>query len=382
MPGKITMGTTFSVAERLKFCLLAEGITITEAAAVAIKDANGDRAMTPADYASTSGVILQLEDDVWVNAPIGEYNPNFVTTSTFKLDRPGDHFVVYGNGMESIAKLWLPPRYHGMLSPTGELLNNYVFTHGDRVRLSPITGCAMRCKFCNIPYEDRYATKSIDTMLVAVRAALHDPLQPARHLLISGGTPSRRDVNYLREAYRRVLSEFTNISIDIMMAPVEGLLDLHELDELGLNELSINIEIFNRAIGAELMRQKYRHGMDHYLKFLEQAADVLGPGRVRSMLMVGLEPMADTLDGVRATVERGCIPVLSPFRPDPATPLRSLAPPSADQLEETYLRAREITSAAGTSLGPSCPPCSHNTLTFIESASQSATYPHTLPTMI
>ena len=146
-PRKITMGTTCSVPERLKFCLLAEGITITEAAAVAIREANGDRAMTPADYASTSGVILQLEDDVWVNAPILEYNPNFVTTSTFKLDRSTDNFVVHGNGIESRARFWLPPLYHGELSPNGEPLNNYVFTHGDRVRLAPITGCAMRCKF-------------------------------------------------------------------------------------------------------------------------------------------------------------------------------------------------------------------------------------------
>ena len=182
--------------------------------------------------------------------------------------------------------------------------------------------------------------------------------------------------------YRCVLAEFPGISTDIMMVPVEGLFDLHEIDELGVNELSINIEIFSRAIGADLMRQKYRQGMEHYLKFLERAAGVLGPGRVRSMLMVGLEPMADTLDGVRAIVERGCIPVLSPFRPDPATPLRALAPPSADQLEETYLRAVEITSAAGCSLGPACPPCSHNTLTFVGSASQPARYLYAQPTMI
>ncbi|MGH3788199.1 MAG: radical SAM protein [Pseudonocardiaceae bacterium] len=376
------MGTTLSVPERLKFCLLAAGITITDAATAVIREANGDRAMTPADYASTSGVILQLDGDVWVNAPIAEYNSNFVSTSPFRLDRSSDSFVVYGNGMESRARFWLPPLYHGQLGANGKPLNNYVFTHADRVRLSPITGCTMTCEFCNIPYEDRYSTKSVDAMLVAVHSALQDSLQPARHLLVSGGTPSRRDVNYLREVYRRVLAEFPEISIDIMMVPVEGLFDLHELDELGLNELSINIEIFNRAIGASLMRQKHRQGMEYYLNFLAQAAEVLGPGRVRSMLMVGLEPMVDTLDGVRAIVERGCVPVLSPFRPDPATPLRATEPPSADQLEQTYLRAREIASAAGISVGPACPPCSHNTLTFVGSASQPAVYLHPQPTMV
>lgn len=376
------MAGGLSVPERLKFRLLAEGITITEAAAAALREANGDRQLTPADYASTTGLILQLEDDVWVNAPIHQHNPNFVTVSSFKLDRSGEGFVVHGGGMSSAARFWPPPLYHGGIGGNGKPWNNYVFTHGDRARLAPIQGCTMTCTFCNIPYEDRYATKPVDAILAAAHTALDDPLQPAHHLLISGGTPSRRDVDYLREVYRRVLEEFPGVGVDIMMVPVDRLFDLPELDRLGLNEISINIEIFGEGISADLMRQKHRQGLDYYLDFLGNAAGVLGPGRVRSMLMVGLEPMADTLDGIRAIVERGCVPVLSPFRPDPATPLRDAAPPSAELLEETYLRALDITSAADVRLGPSCPPCSHNTLTFTSSHHDPAVYPHPLPAMI
>lgn len=377
------MATAFDDAHRLKFGLFAHGLVILETAGRALRELNGVRPLTPADYASTSGVILRLDHDVWVNVPIADYNANFVGSSPFVLDYDSGGFFVQGRGLASRATFWLPPEYHGGSGTNGRPYNNYVYTHGDRARLAPIKGCAMRCTFCNIPYEDRYSKKPIDAMLEAVRTSLCDPIQPAYHLLISGGTPSRRDVGYLRDVYSTVLQEFPELEVDIMMVPIEGLFDLHELDRLGLNQISINLEIYNRAIAKDVMRQKYRQGLDFYLTFMGRAAEILGPGRVRSMLMVGLEPIEDTLAGIAAIVERGCVPVLSPFRPDPATPLSSLAPPTEVELEEFYLRAAEITAASGTVLGPQCPPCTHNTLNFAGTSDSSPPpYPYPLPQMV
>jgi hypothetical protein len=224
----------------------------------------------------------------------------------------------------------------------------------------------MACKFCNIPYEDPYLTKPLDLLIGAARRALEDPLQPARHLLVSGGTPRDGDVPYLRDVYRRVLTEFPDIDVDIMMVPVDGLFDLEELRDLGVHELSINIEVFDQNEARHLMPHKYRQGLDYYLGFIERAAAVLGPGRVRSMLMVGLEDAASALDGVQAIVDAGGVPVLSPFRPDPATPLRDRRPLAADATEQVFLDARTIARAAGGDLGPDCAPCTHNTLALVD----------------
>ena len=146
-----------------------------------------------------------------------------------------------------------------------------------------------------------------------------------------------------------------------------------------MNEISINIEVFSEAHAKEVMRHKYNQGLDFYLEFIEQAAEALGPARVRSMLMVGLEPMEMTLAGVAAIAERGGVPVLSPFRPDPATPLRDWKPSNAADLEETYLRAVDIAASRGTELGPDCPPCTHNTLSFVNPGS-SYRYPRPVMT--
>jgi len=363
-------------AEQLKFLLLETGVGISDVAQAYIDERNDGRQMTPADYASTSGVILELEDQVWVNAPIAQFNSNFVTAPPFVLDLDGSALVVRGRGLESAARFWLPPAYHGTLNEMGEPLNSYAFTHSDRVRISPIEGCSMVCKFCNLPYEFRYRTKRVEGLVDSVRTALEDPIQPAHHVLISGGTPHSKDVGYTRDVYESVIKGFPGLPVDIMMVPRDDLLDPHWVQEIGVNELSVNIEIFNEEIAAKTMRSKAAQGLDTYLDYLQRASEVLGAHRVRSMLMVGLEPMEDTLAGVRAIAERGAVPVLSPFRPDAATPMRDVLPPGAEQMQETYLRAREITTELGVPLGPGCIPCSHNTLTLAETGDAGVYHAH------
>ena len=375
------MATTLSMAQRLKFQLLAEGIEISRPARQAMRDATSQGDLTPADYASTTGLILELDDDVWVNAPINDYNPNFVSGSRFVLDHGADGFFVHGAGLASAARFWPPPRYHGQSERFGPL-NNFVVTHGDRARLSPVRGCAMTCTFCNIPYDDPidvYGTKPVDALLEAARIAVRDERQPAHHMLISGGTPKRPDFGFMQELYQRVLVEFPDNKVDIMMVPLPGLFDLPLLDKLGLNEISINIEVFSETVAKQVMRNKYNQGLGFYLDFIEQAAEELGPGRVRSMLMVGLEPMEATLDGVAAIAERGGVPVLSPFRPDPATPLKDRKPSGAAELEQTYLRAVDVAASHDIMLGPDCPPCTHNTLSFVTPGSA---YRYQRPVMV
>jgi len=369
-------------SERLKFILLADGAAVTPAAERRLDEIVGGGHWSPDDYASTRGLILRLDDDVWVNVPVERYNPNFVPGTTMTIDLGPDGFFVHGRGLESRADYWPPAQRHFDKASTGRPIWNYVVTHGDRSRLSPTIGCAMVCDFCNIPFDDTYAgVKPLAPMLESLATALADERQPGHHILISGGTPGPAHIGGLHEVYEAVLSTFTDVDVDIMMVPLPGLFDLPHLDTLGVNELSINLEVYDEAVAAKVMRHKHRQGRDYYLDFLESAAETLGGHRVRSMLMVGIEPIESTLAGVRAIVERGCVPVLSPFKPDAVTPLAGSRPPSADDTLAVYLRARELVAKLGGELGPSCPPCTHNTLTFARRADGVAIYDHELPVL-
>ncbi len=350
--------------ERLKLALFTQGIDITGEARAALAERWGREDLTTGDYATTNGVILRFgggDEEIWVNAPIGDFNPNFVTAP--------DHYLAFEDGGFSVvsplgtfaAEPVPVPAYQGMLNPWDEPYTRYVNTHADRVRLSPIEGCAYTCTFCDVPYASRYRLSSIDRMMEALAKAVDDPVMPPRHVLISGGTPKPQDYGYLNEVYAAVCSTVPDKPVDVMMLPAPGLLDLGALRKMGVHGLSINLEVFDDAVARKVAPRKHGLTKDLYLDFIEEAVEVFGTGRVRSLLLVGLEDVEATLDGVEALAARGCDPVLSPFRPDPATPLRDRQPLGADALADIVEWARErIEPYNNVVLGPRCRACGHN----------------------
>jgi radical SAM superfamily enzyme YgiQ (UPF0313 family) len=351
--------------QRLKLALFTEGMIVTPEARRQISGTGEHgRPLTLADYASTSGISMELEGRIWVNAPIADFNPNFVQTPPHRLEFEDGEFWVSSGDMRAHAKPVPVPSYHDQMNAWGEPYTSFAITHTDRVRISPIEGCAIACQFCDLPYRYRYRKKTVEALVDSVDRAARDPLLPARHVLISGGTPKEGDFEYLNEVYASVAATFPGMAVDVMMVPMPGLLDPEDLKAAGIQGLSINLEMFGEESSRKIMPPKAKLGKKYWLDFIGRAAEVFGPGKVRSLILVGLEPLEDTLKGVEALAERGCDPVLSPFRPDPHTPLRSMKPPTIELLIETYERSLEIVEKYGVKLGPRCIPCHHNTLTF------------------
>jgi len=361
--------------EKLKIGLMTHGMVVTSSAREAMAgDTNAP--LTLADYASTSGISMELEQGIWVNAPFKDHNPNFVNDNVdYELSFTNGLFFVTFEDREIKARPIPVPAYHTGKASNGEPYRNLAITHTDRVRISPIEGCAIVCKFCDLPYEFRYRTKDVNDLVESVKVALEDQIQPARHVLISGGTPRPEDYDYQNEVYRAVASAFPGVDVDVMMVPMPGLLDAQKLKEVGINGLSINLELYNEERARKIMPGKYKASRKLYFDFIEQAVPFFGEGKVRSLLMVGIESLEDTLKGVEALAQRGCDPVLSPFRPDPSTPMRTELPPSEDFLKEVYFRSREIVERyPGVKLGPRCIPCQHNTLTFPDNSGKYFSY--------
>jgi organic radical activating enzyme len=356
--------------QHTKFELLGHGVHIPAETLSFITARLGPRPLTLADYASTSGVTLQLGDHVWINAPTREHNPNMVFDPLHDLLADTDQLILRHRktGLELPVRFAPVPAYQGQKNEEGRPYTDYVNTHGDRARISPIQGCAMRCKFCDIPYEYKgnYQALAIDRLIESAARAFDDPVQPASHLLISGGTPGPRDYAYLKHMYRSVITAFKEKQIDIMMVPVPDIIDLDDLADAGVRELSLNLELWDRDVAARVIPEKARYSRESQLDFVAKAVDRLGKGRVRSILIVGLESIESTLEGVEALAGIGCVPVLSPFRPDPITELSAVPPPSVDVMVRAFEEASNISEKYGLSLGPHCIPCTHNTLTLAD----------------
>ena len=71
--------------ERAKIELMTYGMNVSETARKTI-GGNEKRPLTLADYASTSGISMVLGENIWVNAPIKDHNPNFVGETPYTLD--------------------------------------------------------------------------------------------------------------------------------------------------------------------------------------------------------------------------------------------------------------------------------------------------------
>lgn len=341
----------------VKARLLAQGIRLGPEAEAALTH-GGRRPVSMRDYATTSGVVLRLRGDVWVNAPLFE---PFCIASPVRLDYDGGRFLLRAPEGDFPAEVApIPDLYFGRTG-AGVPYREYGYVHTDRVRVSPIAGCAYRCAFCDLPFTHDYRPKRIEDLVEVARAARHDSVLPARHALVSGGTPVKGDEEYLDRAVVAVASG-AGMPVDVMMVPRPGRDWMERYRDAGVDGVFFNLEVAGDAAVRRLTPQKARLASPHFWGALRDAREIFGEGKVRSLLLVGLEPLEDTLHGVRRLAEAGCVPVLSPFRPSPDTPLCGHPPPSMETLVEAHERAMDLCRDHGLELGPSCAPCRHNTL--------------------
>lgn len=364
--------------QQLKLRLMARGMRVDASA----REAWHERfpgPMTLAEYATTSGIAIELPGELYVNAPPSD-------ASDVPLFGHGREGFFVRDRERTVAVRALPvPAYHAstvtdQVTGAATRMTSFGVTHTDRVRVSPIEGCAWRCKFCDLPYEFKYRKRDARNLLDVILAAREDPQLPARHVLISGGTPrapiaarpgraAQDDEAWIDGVFELLASE-SPLPVDVMMPPRRDLRHPAWLQSVGIAGVSINLEVSDPERARRLAPAKAAVGREHTLDYIEAAVEAFGVGLVQSLVVFGsaIEPLESTLRGVRDLVERGCIPVLSAFRPDAATPLGGAPPASYEEMVEAYLRTREICAEYDDLVlpGPRCVACHHNTVSLPE----------------
>lgn len=360
MPAELVSPSSTTQLAKLKVSLLTEGVRLTPEVEHRLSD-GGRLPLTLHEYATTGGVTLVIGEDVYVNAPFDE-KWSASAPSALGLGQDGA-IVVHYDGQEYPAKVLPLPGYLDAHDQEGRRAIDVAMSHADRVRLSPLDGCAFSCKFCDLA-ATRYQKATPDRLVNALQIALKDDALPARHVLISGGTPGPKDAGYLLKVAKHVTAA-TRLPVDIMMAPLEDAGFVDELVDGGIHGFALNMEIFDPTYARDIVPQKARLGHAKFADAIERAVDRTGGrGRVRSLLVAGLEPAEATLRGVEFLARLGCDPVLSPFRPTRGTPLADARAPTRVEMEKLLGNATTICKDYGVMLGPRCIPCQHNTLSL------------------
>lgn len=347
--------------DSIKISAVTEGINVTDAAMEVLIGL--DPVLTIHEYPTTGGLTLELPHQVYVNATFDEpYND----VSTLRLDSTRDGWLVlqHPEGEVVVERLLTLPGYLDAVDNAGRRVTDVVMSHADRARLSPIAGCAYDCGYCDLP-SMAYELRPTEQLLSALAVAQADHRLPVRHVLISGGSPRKRHYDEF-EAMCRAVVEAASMPVDLMMSPMVGNLEfLDRMVAAGLQDLSINIEVFAPVPALEALRMKYKVTRSAFEQFIARAVELVGAGpRVRSLIIPGLESVEETLAGVEWLASLGCTPVLSPFRPGRGTPMEGQAPADPATMRVILYESRAIVADHGLGLGPDCIPCQHNTLTL------------------
>lgn len=340
----------------LKANLFEQEIKISDGAKK-ILDAESDIWLMD-DYITCSGVTLQFDDQY---ATVGVDN-----NSKYELVAIDGRLAITDDTNDLIeVSVITPPDYmRDEMIIDGEKITVYVNTYTDRVRLQLMSGCANKCKFCNAT-EFKYKLNSIEGLEEALKVALSQ--SEVRHILLSSGSVNTEDLEKITEMYSYFGKKYSYLDLDLMMTP-RGFTSytdssqykdyLTYLKGIGISGLSINMELNSVEYLNKFCPEKALIGQENYLNFIELAVKIFGKDKVRSLLIVGLEPLEETLKGVEKLAKIGCNPVLSPLFPYG----EANNEPNAELFITAKKQSQEICEKYDIEMGPLCKPCSHNVL--------------------
>lgn len=340
----------------LKANLFEKGIKISDGAKK-ILDTESDIWLMD-DYITCSGVTLQFDDQY---ATVGVDN-----NSKYELVAVDGGLAITDdtNDLVEVSVITPPDYMRDEMIIDGEKITVYVNTYTDRVRLQLMSGCANKCKFCNAT-EFKYKLNSIEGLEEALKVALSQ--SEVRHILLSSGSVNTEDLDKITEMYSYFGKKYSNLDLDLMMTP-RGFTSytdssqykdyLTYLKGIGISGLSINMELNSVEYLNKFCPEKALIGQENYLNFIELAVKIFGKDKVRSLLIVGLEPLEETLKGVEKLAKIGCNPVLSPLFPYG----EANNEPNAELFITAKKQSQEICEKYDIEMGPLCKPCSHNVL--------------------
>jgi len=173
-----------------------------------------------------------------------------------------------------------------------------------------------------------------DTVFAALK------VDPEYHVCLGGGTrtPLHRNTEYFIACIRLIRRNAPDVPIWVEMTP-PGPPDLRALIAEGATSFGFNLEVWDERIRQTVAR-KAGTSRQGFLDSFELVADALGPNRVGSCLIVGLEPEGSTILGAAELCRRGVQPCLLPFKPWNGSKLSGTRPCEPDCL----LRASEATA--------------------------------------
>lgn len=345
----------------LKISILNQGVRISS---------NADKAMLETGIIREGvfqSVDLYFPSGLVVNAP---YRTDFSELSPYCIEYLDSSYILTYNG-KFLTKITFDviDDYSKRIATDGTVYRHVAFLATDRLRIHHQFRCKFKvqgrgCRFCNIKLKE--GTFSISDTLEIINFYLQHV--KFNHFLIGGGSGEEmQEAKNIITIAKHIRMQSTK-SIYAMCLPPKDISILHDYKNAGINEIAFNIELFDRKIAKEIMPGKGEIPLIQYEQAFKEATKIWGiNGNVRSMMVLGLEPLDSFYAGVEWLCAMGIMPIISVFRPMHNMYLKNVFPLCNEKLENVYSNLQIITAKYNLELGPSCINCQNNTLSMPDS---------------
>jgi len=282
-----------------------------------------------------------------ISVPVsGKYVKN--SPYSFKREN-GNWMLFYNSNCLGEVKRIKKPNFYNYRTSDGIPYNKIFIAHGDDcIGTTVFQSCCywntpQGCKFCGIGLSMRggqtIPVKTPEQLYMVARSAVDENFT---HSVLTTG--SQRDekkmFNHLAECIK-ILKQLP-LKIQVQISPPSDLSLLEILKNSGCDTVAINVESLDRDVLRNLAPQKFRMGVQKYLKCMEYGVSIFGKNQIVSFILAGLgEDVDETIRGAKLLTSMGVYPFVVPFRPIPGTALEDLPPP-----EPAYLR-EIITAISG-----------------------------------
>lgn len=341
----------------LKIMLLSHGISIGEQALEKLNAAGG------VNFEEFEAIDLKIEKNIYINVP---YQTKFSLLSPFhvELAQDGELYLKYFYTTLTTCQIRTKNILDSHVTKNGFSYDDFMYLGNDRLRINHRVGCNFKsigkgCKFCDIEECDMFLP--MEDIKEAVEA--YAGYECIQHFLIGGGSePVDSDFQKIIEI-AKYLKERFHKPINVMSLPPLDTDVLYNFKDVGITEVTFNLEVYDRLLAPEYMPGKGALSLDIYDKAFQKSVQIWGrTGNVRTVFIVGLECEKTLLEGIRHVCAMGVSPILSLLKGVNGTPMAHVLPPSDEQILKIYNKVQNICRTYGIEQGPSCRCCEDNTL--------------------
>jgi solute carrier family 13 (sodium-dependent dicarboxylate transporter), member 2/3/5 len=295
----------------------------------------------PSPLTNPFGLIhLALPEKVFVSVHL---NTNGAE-SPFTLRRDGERFFLDIEGSGSVPVTWTPPlASYQKRTSSGLLVSDILTVHGDFIAVHPSHPCrfgesGLSCRYCGSskelsdhpPFTPRDLVEAVQLVLQEKRCDV---------VTLSSGHVDTPDGGVERlEKWVTEIRKHVNVLIALDLVPPDTDDWIDKTYAMGVDALYYDSDFFNP--NDEPKKEFAKHKV-RQLEALVYAAKIFPTGAVLSHLVVGLEPLKDTVERIDLMIDRGVVPVLAYFPPYGGSALRNRWTATPEQVTPAFAHLYE-----------------------------------------